>query len=97
MNNGYVTNDIFRAAALIIKTDKYPDGYYMTGEVVGGRPLIYMAWDDMSVDLVKQLDAGELLVCPIKLAYVYRRLRGKLIEQSKGQDNGQRTPTVKAG
>jgi hypothetical protein len=95
MNDNYVTNDIFRASALVLKTEHWPDHYYKTGEIVGGRPVIYMAWDAMPTDFVKQLEAGELLVDPVELSRVYRILRGELIKQSRG--NNERTPITQVG
>jgi len=94
---GYVTNDIFRAAALIIKTNKYPDNYYQTGEIWGGRPVVYMAFSEMSDGLIYELERGQMQVCPLRLAKVYRELRGILIEQSKGQKDVECTGTAAGG
>lgn len=94
MTKQYVTNDIFRASGLVAKTELWPDGYYQTGETHGGRPVIYMAWDAMPVEYIEQLEAGQLLICPVQLSQIYRKLRGKLIEQYKDKTN-ERTPTLK--
>jgi len=93
----YVTNDIFRAAALIIKTKKYPDHYYTTGEKAGNFPVVYMAWNDMPDEYVKQLEAGEMLVDPVSLKQVYRTLRTKLRNNKKDQNNENSAPTAATG
>jgi len=95
--NNYVTNDIFKAAALTLITGTPPSGYYTTDEIVGNRPVIYMSWDELPTDIVDKLKAGRLLVCPVKLSKVYRDLRRELIKQSKEKDNEKRTPIIKAG
>lgn len=94
---GYVTNDIFRASALIIKTNKYPDNYYQTGEIWGGRPVVYMAFTEMPDDLIHELEKGQMKICPLKLAKVYREMRKILIEQAKEQKNNECFRTAAGG
>lgn len=93
----YVTQDIFRASALVLKTEKYPEHYYTTGENINGYPIMFMAWDDMPDKYVKQLEAGEMLVDPVSLKQVYRTLRTKLRNNKKDQNNENSAPTAATG
>jgi len=93
----YATQDIFRASALTLKTEKYPDHYYTTGDNINGYPIMYMAWDDMPDKYIHQLEAGELLVDPLLLKQVYRTLRTKLRNNKKGQHNENTSPIAASG
>ena len=88
----YITSDIFKAAWIVVNDGGYPSGYFQTGESVGGRPVIYMTWNTLPNNLVEQLQDGQMIT---KLAHAYRQLRGKLIEQSKGNNNVKQNERVK--
>ena len=88
----YITSDIFKAAWIVVNEGGYPSGYFQTGESVGGRPVIYMTWDTLADELVEQLQDGQMIT---KLAHAYRQLRGKLIEQTKGNDDVKQTQRTK--
>ena len=93
----YVTQDIFRASALVLKTEKYPEHYYTTGENINGYPIMFMAWDDMPDKYVKQLEAGEMLIDPVSLKQVYRTLRTKLRDNKKDRNNENSAPNAATG
>jgi len=94
--NNFITNNIFKATAIAATIGKDPDGFFTTDESVGGRPIIYMNWNDIPADVIDKLQRKELLVEPTEFEHTYRRLRGKLIEQSKGYTNARQNERVKA-